>query len=93
MQVQYACWNNSAAIRGWIQQQPYGKDADWSKPCGNPGSTWNGSTFANATTGTASCVFDAVFQEFILKTHRIAAGLNKTAIGWHEVTHSLLLPD
>ena len=88
-EVQYSCWNNSAEIRTWIEQQPYGKRPDWSKPCGSPGSTWNGSAFLNTTTGTASCVFDSVFQEFILRSHAIAAKLNRTGMGWHEIWRHL----
>lgn len=88
-EVQYSCWNNSVEIRRWIEQQPYGKNVDWSQPCSNVGAQWNGTAFINSTTGTASCVFDSVFQDFILKSHHIAASLNRTATGWHEVWRHL----
>ena len=61
-EVQYSCWNNSAEIRQWIAQHPYGRNVDWSQPCLDVGVKWNGSAFLNSTTGTATCVFDHVFQ-------------------------------
>lgn len=88
-EVQYSCWNNSVEIRKWIAEQPYGKNVDWSQGCTNVGTTWNGTAFVNDTTGTASCVFDNVFQDFILKSHQIAASLNRTATGWHEIWRHL----
>lgn len=94
-EVQYSCWNNSAAVRAWIARQPWaapyaakGKDGkiDWSQPCSNPG--WPGKGPA-AGPGAATCIFDNVFQEFIRKTHAIAAKLGKTATGWHEIWRHL----
>ena len=73
-----SCWNNSNAVRGWIKKQPYGHGSvDWAQPCENVGTKWNGSAFLNGTTGTASCVFDSVFQGFIMRTHEIAACVDR----------------
>jgi hypothetical protein len=72
-----------------IQAQRYGRNVDWKQPCDNVGTKWNGSSFVNQTTGTESCVFDSVFNEFILKTHAIVAKLNRTATGWHETWRHL----
>jgi hexosaminidase len=84
-EVQYSCWNNSAAIRRWITEQPYGKEADWAQPCVNVGESFDGKAWANRSTGMASCVF----QDFILRAHMIAAALNRTATGWHEIWRHL----